>query len=160
MEERDALECAADALDSLLRRECAAQGLEYSAVRGRLQFRWMRENLNNRIEATRETEAPFTEILVRALRCQRGRDSTGYRLACLEWLKARHGVQPGDTVVLGGWSKPRTVRVEDFTIALAEDNLSQHSFLWFEGPCLSHRVHGSNPESHGQAITDTVHKVN
>jgi hypothetical protein len=155
----DVLDKHTTELEDLLRRECVERGLDFASIQGNLQFRWMRAALAERIAEQTAADAPFKTVLERALRCQQTNDKTGYRQACLEWLKLRHDVQLGDTVVLGGWARPREVRIEDFHISLEEDDLTQKSFVWFVGPCLSHTIRSVNPLSHGQPIEDSVRKV-
>jgi hypothetical protein len=150
----------ANDFDVLLRRVSAARGLDFAEVRGDLMLKWTIENLDLSIRQAKEEDAPFTAILERALRCQQANDKDGYQLACDDWLMARHGVKRGDTVTLGGWARPRTVRIDAFEIRLEEDDLSRGSFVSFTGPCLSHTIRSVFPDLHGQSITNSVRKVN
>jgi hypothetical protein len=157
--ENNPMDTATIELEDLLRRECATRGLDFVEMRSNLQVKWMRAALDERVVETEKADAPFKAILERAFRSQQANDEVGYRQACLEWLKLRHDVQPGDRVVLGGWGRPREVRIVDFHIRLQEDNLTQQSFVWFKGPCLSHTIRSASPEDHGQSITEWVRKV-
>jgi hypothetical protein len=149
----------ANDFDALLRLESAARGLDFAEIRRDLMLKWTIENLDDSINQAKKEDAPFTAILERAFRCQQANDEAGYRLACEDWLMARHGVKRGDTVTLGGWARPRTVRIDAFEIRLEEDNLSRGSFITFTGPCLSHTIRTAFPDLHGQSITNSVRKV-
>ncbi len=100
--ENNAMDTATIELEDLLRSECAVRGFDFVEMRNSLHFKWTREALNERILENKKAAAPFTAVLERAFRCQQTNDKAGYRQACLEWLKMRHNVQLGDTVVLGG----------------------------------------------------------
>lgn len=141
-----------------LRERCAAAGLDYANVVTRLYLPLAIEGLARVNRQRAEREAPFDAILERA----RGRllagDLRTYEALSLEWLEARHGVRPHDVVELGGWSTPRRIRLERFSVAFGVTSddiqrcLPNNVTLHFEGPSLTRatraRHHLQSPDSY------------
>lgn len=145
----------------ILRRESAERGFDFDKVRGRLATQWTLEMMNRRADETQARDAHVAAILARAVTCQNQKDQAGYRAACQEWLLTVHGVRVGDTVRLGGWTTPRTIRIDDFSIDFhIGDPEETPPFAWFEGPCLSHVIRKGDPMSHGQWLDDSIAKQN
>jgi hypothetical protein len=153
------IEAFAVEMENLLQRRCAERGFEFEQVRHELKFKWYLEEATLRAEQTRAKNAPLEAILARALAFRKQGDQAGYHAACQDWLLAKHGVKIGDTVRLGGYMKERTILIEDFEINLKEENQSVGGSAHFTGPCLSHKIRNTVPNSHIQALNDFVGKV-
>lgn len=151
-------------LEAAITREAQALGLSPAGAMQDLQLLWLRDAAQSRHDAAQAIEAPYQVHLAKALVCHAEHDAAGVRQAGLDWLQARHQVTIGDTVFMGGWAKPRTVKVEDFALhisgAAGTADISDINIVVI-GPCLSHPVKQVfSPPHHLQHISDVFYKVN
>lgn len=119
-------------LEEALRQQCAARGVEFSALKQVLFLKWFSGKEEQLADSGRS-------LLDKAFACKKLGDDAGYRAACLAYLKAEHDLEIGDSVELGTGRDARTVLIEDFTIGVFDTNL-QLSRLSFWGRCTSHKM--------------------
>lgn len=139
MTQRSETVILAEEVEQFMRRTAAERGLSYTSLRTVLYSRWL---------STPAFDDDEIEALNRALCCQQAGDNNGYRIACLDYLKAHCGLEIGDRAILNGFSRARTLVVEDYYLELDETDLFKNSKAWFVGTCDS----APGLTKHGQPV--------
>lgn len=124
--EQNALNELAKDVENFMRNEASKRGLSYISLRAQLFGKWL---------VTTAFEDNEIESLNRALHCKQAQDDAGYRTACLDFLKLRHGAELGDQVNLHGFPMARDVTLEDYYIEFDEADMLGKSVACFIGPC-------------------------
>lgn len=77
--------------------------------------------------------------------------------ACAEYLRLAHGVVPGDTIEIHGWTKPRVLRLKAFRLSFRDK--ATDAFMWFDGDPVRNCPRNRASSEHGCSLTTYVCKV-
>lgn len=103
---------------------------------------------------------PYASVLQTAQAAQAAGDVFNWEKLCRRWLELQHGVTLGEVVRVHGWSRPRDLLLDRFTIdwfADAELPLAQ-GLMTFEGPS-SHTQRGKMFKRHTCSLSCAVEHV-
>lgn len=159
--------------ESLLQR-CEAAGVPRDVARRELHFKLTYDSVTSWAEedkARREaaSQTPAGKALQKACELyflneeiQRARvtpDRTEFNAVCLEYLRLAHNAAPGDTLEIHAWAKPRTVRVQAFTLSFRDAEYPTDAMMWFEGEGVRNCPKGRNISDHGAPLDARIYKV-
>lgn len=150
------LDALVDHLDSVIHDTSLAAGQDPETIRAQLMLKWESARLRAAAECRSAQLNTLDSILNQAYASLQAGDIEGYKTQCWAWLSAAHGVAGGDAVVLNGWFKQRTVRIQDIDLNAGLEGMSSVTII---GPCLSHRIRNSTPDRHTQLLTDGIRKT-